>query len=123
MKTVNLKVVSPVSDKADKAMIAVFYEDSMIGIYMPGVDRFCETLNYLDLSDIVTRRRVIQASLSGYAYGASNMGEQIAADLAQMGYECAGGWITNKEQMDCVLCFGYDAKNCANRECKRLHIE
>ena len=122
MKRVQLKVVAPVNDKTDRALIAVFYEDSMIGIYMPGVDPFCETLDYLDLSDIIPRNRVIQASLSGYAYRAKSMGEQLAADLAQMGYECADGWITDKAQMDCVLCFGYDAKRCANKKCKRLHI-
>ena len=72
---------------------------------------------------------MIQGCLRGYAYHAKSMGEQIAADLATMGYETEGNWIADPLYYQCMYCSGYsehlstDYKRCADRKCILLRFE
>lgn len=130
MKQVQIKVVAPAKFSADSQVkLGVFYQGDLIGLYLLHIDDDCRTLSYLDLTTYSAQNRIIQGSLRGFAYHAHSMGEQIAADLAQMGYACEDNWIADPVYDNCLHCSGYseymglDGKRCADRNCIRLQIK
>lgn len=133
MKSVQIKVVAPavfgISIPFSHTKLGVFLDGSMIGIYLVHIDDDSSGLSFLDLRGLSPETRLIQGCLRGYAYGAHSMGEQIAADLAQMGYECEGNWIADSVYDHCLYCSGYsehlgnDWKRCADRKCILLRVE
>ena len=130
MEIVRVRILAPVGDYPleSTAKLGVFLKGDLIGIYYVYLDDDCDALDYVDVNRRYKGARIVQGCLRGFSYNAHSMGEQIAADLAQMGYECEK-WVTDPAYDRCLHCLGYseyksiDGLTCADRECVRLRVE